>query len=95
MKYLKKETITLSNNELNRFLGTNYRLNFGDLVDDSDEQILTIHKKDLNKLFKHLGIEGTSPKIFITPQGNSHLFKSNYPFLIKIEYNNIEKELII
>lgn len=92
MKYIKKETITINNVELNNFLGSNYKLNFGDLFDSSDKQVMSINKKDLNKLFIHLKIEDSSPKISIIPSGNSHLFKSNYPFLLKIEYNVIEKE---
>lgn len=92
MKYVKKEIITINSAELNNFLSSNYRLNFGDLFDISDKQVLSINKKDLNKLLTHLKIEDSSPKVSIIPCGNSHLFKSNYPFLFKIEYNVIEKE---
>lgn len=95
MIFEKKEKYILDNKELNKLLSSDYKLNFGDLIDSDGKLIMSIKNDDKKYLLNKLNIDDEKAKIRILPSGNNYLFKSNYPFKIIIEFNVEESSIDI
>ena len=95
MIFEKKEKYILDNKELNKLLSSDYKLNFGDLIDSDGKLIMSIKNDDKKYLLNKLNIDDKKAKIRILPSGNSYLFESNYPFKVIIEFNVEESSIDI